>query len=84
MAVDRINNSGGINGRSIELVISDDASSPAIARQKVDAETDAVAGGGGQRYRANLVALPWDRYLAKLRPSDDEQASWISEWGATI
>ena len=34
MAADRINNSGGVNGRPIELVIADDESSPAVARQK--------------------------------------------------
>ena len=34
MAADRINNSGGVNGRPIELVIVDDESSPAVARQK--------------------------------------------------
>src|ERR1700736_1172263 len=34
MAVDRINSSGGINGRPVELIISDDESSPAVARQK--------------------------------------------------
>jgi branched-chain amino acid transport system substrate-binding protein len=34
MAVDRINNSGGINGRPVELIITDDESSPAVARQK--------------------------------------------------
>jgi branched-chain amino acid transport system substrate-binding protein len=34
MAADRINAGGGINGRPIELVISDDESSPAVARQK--------------------------------------------------
>src|SRR5499425_718013 len=34
MAVDRINGSGGINGRPIELIIVDDESSPAVARQK--------------------------------------------------
>jgi branched-chain amino acid transport system substrate-binding protein len=34
MAADRINNSGGINGRPVELVIADDESSPAVARQK--------------------------------------------------
>src|SRR6516225_11869825 len=33
MAVDRINNNGGISGRPVELVITDDESSPAIARQ---------------------------------------------------
>jgi branched-chain amino acid transport system substrate-binding protein len=35
MAADRINASGGINGRPIELVIVDDETSPAVARQKV-------------------------------------------------
>jgi branched-chain amino acid transport system substrate-binding protein len=35
MAVDRINGMGGINGRPVELIIADDASSPAVARQKV-------------------------------------------------
>ena len=34
MAVDRINGNGGINGRPVELVIADDESSPAVARQK--------------------------------------------------
>jgi branched-chain amino acid transport system substrate-binding protein len=34
MAADRINASGGINGRPVELVIADDESSPAVARQK--------------------------------------------------
>ena len=34
MAADRINANGGINGRPIELVIADDESSPAVARQK--------------------------------------------------
>src|ERR1700686_4357124 len=36
MAADRINASGGINGRPIELVISDDESSPAGAPQKTE------------------------------------------------
>ena len=34
MAADRINANGGINGRPVELVIADDESSPAVARQK--------------------------------------------------
>jgi len=34
MAADRINASGGINGRPVELIIVDDESSPAVARQK--------------------------------------------------
>jgi len=36
MAVDRINNSGGINGRPVELIFADDESSPAVARQKTE------------------------------------------------
>jgi len=36
MAVDRINNSGGIGGRKIELVIADDESKPDVGRRKVD------------------------------------------------
>src|ERR1700734_660418 len=34
MAADRINANGGINGRPVELIIADDESSPAVARQK--------------------------------------------------
>ncbi len=34
MAADRINAHNGINGRPVELVIADDESSPAVARQK--------------------------------------------------
>ncbi|MGB8628258.1 MAG: ABC transporter substrate-binding protein, partial [Xanthobacteraceae bacterium] len=50
MAVDRINNSGGINGRPVELIIADDESSPAVARQKTakmvqDDDIDAHVGG---------------------------------------
>jgi branched-chain amino acid transport system substrate-binding protein len=36
MAVDRINKNGGISGRPLELVISDDESVPQVARQKVE------------------------------------------------
>ena len=34
MAADRINKSGGINGRPVELVIADDESKPDVARRK--------------------------------------------------
>jgi branched-chain amino acid transport system substrate-binding protein len=34
MAVDRINRSGGINGRPVELVVADDESKPDVARRK--------------------------------------------------
>ena len=50
MAADRINASGGINGRPVELDIVDDESSPAVARQKTskmvqDDEIDVHVGG---------------------------------------
>ncbi len=50
MAVDRINKSGGINGRPIELVVADDESKPDVARRKsekltVEDEVDVHVGG---------------------------------------
>jgi branched-chain amino acid transport system substrate-binding protein len=50
MATDRINKNGGVNGRPIELVLVDDASSPAVARQKTEKmvqqdQIDAHVGG---------------------------------------
>jgi branched-chain amino acid transport system substrate-binding protein len=36
MAVDRINKSGGINGRPVELIAADDESKPDVARRKVE------------------------------------------------
>jgi len=36
MAVDRINKSGGINGRPVEIVVADDESKPDVARRKAD------------------------------------------------
>jgi branched-chain amino acid transport system substrate-binding protein len=36
MAVDRINKSGGINGRPVELIVADDESKPDVGRRKVD------------------------------------------------
>ena len=36
MAVDRINGSGGINGRPIELIVADDESKPDVARRKTE------------------------------------------------
>jgi len=50
MAVDRINKSGGINGRPVELVIADDESKPDVARRKAeklveDDRIDAQVGG---------------------------------------
>jgi branched-chain amino acid transport system substrate-binding protein len=50
MAVDRINKSGGINGRPVELIIADDESKPDVARRKteklvVEDNIDAQVGG---------------------------------------
>jgi branched-chain amino acid transport system substrate-binding protein len=40
MAVDRINKSGGINGRSVELIVADDESKPDVARRKAEKLVD--------------------------------------------
>jgi branched-chain amino acid transport system substrate-binding protein len=50
MAVDRINKSGGIKGRPIELVVADDESKPDVARRKaeklaVEDQIDVQVGG---------------------------------------
>src|SRR5215467_14255873 len=50
MAVDRINKSGGINGRPVEIVVADDESKPDVARRKIEKllvedEVDAHVGG---------------------------------------
>jgi branched-chain amino acid transport system substrate-binding protein len=36
MAVDRINSSGGINGRPVELIVADDESKPDVGRRKTE------------------------------------------------
>src|SRR5262245_31756094 len=36
IAVDRINGSGGINGRPIELIVADDESKPDVGRRKTE------------------------------------------------
>jgi branched-chain amino acid transport system substrate-binding protein len=36
MAVDRINGSGGINGRPVELIVADDESKPDVGRRKTE------------------------------------------------
>jgi branched-chain amino acid transport system substrate-binding protein len=36
MAVDRINNAGGINGRKIDLIVEDDETKPDVGRRKVE------------------------------------------------
>jgi branched-chain amino acid transport system substrate-binding protein len=50
MAIDRINKSGGINGRPVELIVADDESKPDVARRKIEKllvedEVDAHVGG---------------------------------------
>jgi branched-chain amino acid transport system substrate-binding protein len=40
MAVDRINKSGGINGRPVDLVVADDESKPDVARRKAQKLVD--------------------------------------------
>jgi branched-chain amino acid transport system substrate-binding protein len=50
MAVDRINKSGGINGRPLELIVADDESKPDVGRRKtekfaVEDQVDAHVGG---------------------------------------
>jgi branched-chain amino acid transport system substrate-binding protein len=50
MAVDRINKSGGINGRPVELLVVDDESKPDVGRRKIEKlvvedEVDAHVGG---------------------------------------
>jgi branched-chain amino acid transport system substrate-binding protein len=50
MAVDRINRSGGINGRPVELIVADDESKPDVGRRKaeklsVDDNIDIQCGG---------------------------------------
>jgi branched-chain amino acid transport system substrate-binding protein len=50
MAVDRINKSGGINGRPVELFVVDDESKPDVGRRKIEKlvvedEVDAHVGG---------------------------------------
>src|SRR5215470_14610572 len=50
MSTDRINKSGGVNGRPIELVVADDESKPDVGRRKADKlvvedKIDAQVGG---------------------------------------
>jgi branched-chain amino acid transport system substrate-binding protein len=50
MAVDRINGSGGINGRPVEIIVADDESKPDVGRRKVEKllvedQVDAHVGG---------------------------------------
>ena len=61
MAVDRINRSGGINGRPVEIVIADDESKPDVARrktQKMVEEDNIDAHVGGFLSNICLACMP--------------------------
>src|SRR5689334_10899075 len=61
MAVDRINQSGGINGRPVEIVVADDESKPDVGRRKVEKllEEDKVdAHVGGYLSNICLACMP--------------------------
>ena len=61
MAVDRINGSGGINGRPVELVIADDESKPDVGRRKVEkmvVENNIDAQVGGFLSNVCLACMP--------------------------
>jgi branched-chain amino acid transport system substrate-binding protein len=64
MAVDRINGSGGINGRPVELIIADDESKPDVARRKTEKmvqEDEIDIHVGGFLSNICLACLPvWD------------------------
>jgi len=61
MAVDRINASGGINGRPVELIVADDESKPDVARRKVEklvVEDDVDVHVGGFLSNICLACMP--------------------------
>ncbi|MBV8777978.1 MAG: ABC transporter substrate-binding protein [Alphaproteobacteria bacterium] len=61
MAVDRINNAGGINGRKIELVVEDDETKPDVGRRKVEkllVEDQIDAQVGGEISSICLACMP--------------------------
>jgi len=61
MAADRINKSGGVNGRPIELIIVDDESKPDVARrktQKMVEEEDIDVHAGGFLSNICLACMP--------------------------
>src|ERR1700741_4538856 len=66
MAVDRINKSGGINGRIIELVIADYESKPDVGRRKAEklvVEDKIDAHQGGYLSNVCLACLPvWEEH----------------------
>src|SRR5437899_2094637 len=61
MAVDRINKSGGINGRPVELIVADDESKPDVGRRKVEKlviEDNIDAQVGGFLSNVCLACMP--------------------------
>jgi branched-chain amino acid transport system substrate-binding protein len=61
MAVDRINASGGINGRPVEVIIADDESKPDVGRRKVEkllVEDNVDAHVGGFLSNICLACMP--------------------------
>ena len=66
MAVDRINKSGGVNGRPIELVVADDESKPDVGRRKAEklvVEDIVDVQVGGFLSNICLACMPvWEEY----------------------
>ncbi|HZT88395.1 MAG TPA: ABC transporter substrate-binding protein [Stellaceae bacterium] len=61
MAVDRINNNGGVNGRRIELIVEDDETKPDVGRRKVEkllTEDKIDAQVGGEISSICLACMP--------------------------
>ena len=64
MAVDRINKTGGINGRPIEIVVADDESKPDVGRRKTEKMLDR---GQDRRPRRRLPLQHLPRLHAGVR-----------------
>ena len=66
MAVDRINNSGGINGRKVELIVADYESKPDVGRRKAEklaVEDNIDAHVGGVLSNVCLACMPvWEEH----------------------
>jgi branched-chain amino acid transport system substrate-binding protein len=66
MAVDRINKSGGINGRPIDLLVEDDESKPDVARRKAEklvVEDNVDVQVGGFLSNICLACMPvWEEH----------------------
>ena len=66
MAVDRINQSGGINGRPVELIVADYESKPDVGRRKAEklvVEDEIDVHQGGFLSNVCLACMPvWEEY----------------------